>query len=146
MSSLATGCKRVSTSCTQLAGIRLVYQLRMLQLSADLTLRVGPTTTLLSSVPRCVVMPALLTGIVYLLLLIQFITAGTSGFSWSSITRAWLTERTQTLTGAQVVKQFWQTNRLFRVFASVATAWSLRRHLPSGTSKSLITLTACLMI
>ena len=108
---LVIGFKKVLTSCTQLVGMPLVYLLKMLPLSAMKIHVSGPTKTLQHRNLQCVATPVPSIGIASLTPATLSTTSGTSGSLPNCMTVAWPIAKTLQLTGAQVARQYWPTNK-----------------------------------
>ena len=111
MSSLAIGFKKVLTSCTQSVGMHLAYLLKMLRLSAMKIHVFGPTKILQRRNLRCVATPVPSIGIASLTPATLSTTSGTSGSLPNFMTVAWPIAKTLQLTGVQVARQYWPTNK-----------------------------------
>ena len=106
MSLLATGFKRVTTSCTRSGGTPLVYRPRMLRSNVDQIHASGPTKILQYKRRRCDVMHVLSIGTECSTQVILSTTNGINGSSCRCTRRALPTEKIHRSTGAQIAKLF----------------------------------------
>ncbi|CAB4632192.1 unannotated protein [freshwater metagenome] len=127
MLSLAIGCSRATTLCTQLGGTHSACLQKTLPSSADQTQLSGRTKTSNNKRFPCVATHVPSTGIEFSTRVILSTTSGPSGSSCKCMSVAWPIAKTAPLTGAQPAKPFSQTSRSLVDCASVAIQQSPRK-------------------